>query len=111
MEHNKLKYLRELLIYSLKKYRAVGISNFAKGNSAGWKKNERGLWPALSLLTMWRCMPPTCGIFGRKKPGKTVLCHKVIERDNLIEFSGSHINTVADFWLQIAETLLLPAEV
>jgi len=50
-------------------------------------------------------------VTGASKSGKTVLCHKVIERDNLIEVSGSHINSVGDFWLQIAEALLLPIEV
>jgi len=50
-------------------------------------------------------------VTGASKSGKTVLCHKVIEKDNLIEVSGSHIHDVTDFWIQIAEALLLPVEV
>jgi len=50
-------------------------------------------------------------VTGASKSGKTVLCHKVIEKDNLIEVSGSHIHVVEDFWIQIAEVLLLPIEV
>lgn len=50
-------------------------------------------------------------ITGASKIGKTVLCHKVIGKDNLLEVSGLHIHTVDDFWIQIAEALLLPIEV
>ncbi len=50
-------------------------------------------------------------VTGASKSGKTVLCHKVIEKDNLIEVSGSHMNNIEDFWIQIAEALLLPLEV
>ena len=50
-------------------------------------------------------------VTGASKSGKTVLCHKVIEKDNLIEVSGSHINSVTDFWIQIAEVLLIPIEI
>lgn len=47
---------------------------------------------------------------GASKSGKTVLCHKVINKDSMVEVSGSHINSIADFWNQIAELLLLPLE-
>ena len=50
-------------------------------------------------------------VSGASKSGKTVLYHKVIERENLVEVSGSHVNNVTDFWIQIAEALFLPIEI
>ena len=49
-------------------------------------------------------------ITGASKSGKTVLCHKVVERERYISLSGSQIQSQADFWEQMAEQLDLPAE-
>lgn len=50
-------------------------------------------------------------ITGSSKSGKTVLCHKAIERDSIIDLSGAQIQAQTDFWDQIAEKVGLPAEV
>lgn len=50
-------------------------------------------------------------ITGASKSGKTVLCHKVVDKASLIEISGSHIKTIESFWNQIAEGLFLPTEI
>lgn len=49
-------------------------------------------------------------ITGASKSGKTVLCHKVVERERYISLSGSQIQSQTDFWEQMAEQLDLPAE-
>ena len=49
-------------------------------------------------------------ITGASKSGKTVLCHKVVERERYISLSGSQIQSQSDFWEQIAEQLDMPAE-
>lgn len=49
-------------------------------------------------------------ITGSSKSGKTVLCHSVIQKENLIDISGSHIRTTEDFWKQISEKLQIPLE-
>lgn len=49
-------------------------------------------------------------ITGASKSGKTVLCHKVVERERYISLSGSQIQSQRDFWEQIAEQLDIPAE-
>ncbi|TWH48877.1 hypothetical protein [Sporomusa sp. KB1] len=50
-------------------------------------------------------------ITGSSKSGKTVLCHKVIEKNSIIDLSGAQIQSQADFWNQIAEKIRLPLEV
>ena len=50
-------------------------------------------------------------ITGASKSGKTVLCHKVIEKDSIIDVSGAQIQSQEDFWNQIAEKIRLPLEV
>lgn len=50
-------------------------------------------------------------ITGSSKAGKTVLCHKVIDKDSIIDLSGAQIQSQADFWNQIAEKIRLPLEV
>lgn len=50
-------------------------------------------------------------ITGASKSGKTVLCYSVIPVDKMVEISGSHIRTLEDFWIQIAEKLQIPIEV
>ena len=50
-------------------------------------------------------------ITGASKTGKTVLCHKVIEQDKIIDLSGAQIQTQEDFWEQIAEKIHLPIEI
>ena len=47
---------------------------------------------------------------GPSKSGKTVLLRKVINRDNLIELSGSSINGVDGFWSNILSWMELPSE-
>lgn len=49
-------------------------------------------------------------ITGASKSGKTVLCHKVVERERYISLSDSQIQSQRDFWEQIAEQLDIPAE-
>ena len=49
-------------------------------------------------------------ITGASKSGKTVLCHKVVERERYISLSGSQIQSQRNFWEQIAEQLDIPAE-
>jgi len=48
---------------------------------------------------------------GSAKTGKNILCHKVIDKNSIIELSGAQIKTQADFWNQIAEKIRLPLEV
>lgn len=50
-------------------------------------------------------------ITGASKSGKTVLCYSVIPVDKMVEISGSHIRTLDDFWIQMAEKLQIPIEV
>lgn len=50
-------------------------------------------------------------ITGASKTGKTVLCHKVINQDKIIDLSGAQIQTQEDFWGQIAERIHLPIEI
>jgi len=50
-------------------------------------------------------------ITGTSKSGKTVLCHKVIDKDAIIDLSGAQIQSQADFWNQIAEKIRLPLEI
>jgi hypothetical protein len=50
-------------------------------------------------------------ITGTSKSGKTVLCHKVIDKDDIIDLSGAQIQSQADFWNQLAEKIRLPIEV
>lgn len=47
-------------------------------------------------------------IIGPSKMGKTVLCEKVIELDNLVEVSGVDFSNEADFWNVIAAKAELP---
>lgn len=49
-------------------------------------------------------------ISGGSKTGKTVLYRKVVPEDKLVELSGAQINSVEDFWQQIAENLRIPDE-
>ena len=46
-------------------------------------------------------------VSGASKSGKTVLCHKVIDKDAYIALSGNQISSKADFWNHIAEQLPL----
>ena len=50
-------------------------------------------------------------ITGGSKTGKTVLFRKVVDRDRLVEISGSQIKEAEDFWNLIAEKLNIPSEV
>lgn len=47
-------------------------------------------------------------IIGPSKMGKTVLCEKVIDLDNLIEVSGGDFNSVSEFWSIIGIKAGLP---
>lgn len=49
-------------------------------------------------------------ITGASKTGKTVLCHRVLPADTIVDLSGGQIASPDDFWEQIAEKLDLPAE-
>lgn len=46
-------------------------------------------------------------VAGASKSGKTVLCYKVLGHERLLPISGSQINTVDDFWNQLAESVSL----
>lgn len=50
-------------------------------------------------------------ITGSSKSGKTVLCHKAIDKSSIIDVSGAQVQSQADFWDQIAEKIRLPLEV
>lgn len=50
-------------------------------------------------------------ITGASKTGKTVLCHKVIDKDMIIDLSGAQIQTQDNFWEQIAEKISFPVEI
>lgn len=50
-------------------------------------------------------------ITGASKSGKTVLCHKVIDKKDIIDLSGAQIQIQSDFWNQIAEKIGLPDEI
>lgn len=47
-------------------------------------------------------------IIGPSKMGKTVLCEKVIELDNLVEVSGADFRNESDFWDVVAAKAELP---
>ena len=49
-------------------------------------------------------------ITGASKSGKTVLCHKAV-RNQIIDLSGSQLQSREDFWNQIGEQLEIPEEV
>lgn len=49
-------------------------------------------------------------ISGASKTGKTVLCHKVLPQDSIVDLSGGQISSPEDFWAQIAEKLDMPTE-
>ena len=49
-------------------------------------------------------------VSGASKTGKTVLCHKVLPADSIVDLSGGQIATPDDFWEQIAEKLAMPVE-
>lgn len=49
-------------------------------------------------------------ISGPSKSGKTVLCHRSVPQEQLVELSGAQIFSRDDFWNQIAEKLRLPSE-
>lgn len=44
-------------------------------------------------------------VSGASKSGKTVLCHRVIPKDAMINLSGMQIASKDDFWLHIGEQL------
>ncbi|MGM9569384.1 MAG: ATP-binding protein, partial [Phascolarctobacterium sp.] len=44
-------------------------------------------------------------VSGASKSGKTVLCHRVIPQDRMINLSGVQIASKEDFWQHIAEQL------
>ena len=50
-------------------------------------------------------------ITGTSKSGKTVLCHKIVDSDLLIDISGAQITSKEDLWSQIAEKIRFPVEV
>ena len=50
-------------------------------------------------------------ITGASKTGKTVLCHKVVEQERIIDLSGAQIQSKEDFWNQIAEKIHFPLEI
>lgn len=50
-------------------------------------------------------------ISGGSKTGKTVLYRKVVPEEKLVELSGAQINSIEDFWQQIAESLHIPDEI
>lgn len=50
-------------------------------------------------------------ITGASKTGKTVLCHKVVEQERIIDLSGAQIQSREDFWNQIAEKIHFSLEV
>ena len=47
-------------------------------------------------------------ITGTSKSGKTVLCHKIVDSDLLIDISGAQITSKEDLWNQIAEKIRFP---
>ena len=49
-------------------------------------------------------------IAGASKTGKTVLCHKVLSSDEIVDLSGGQITSPDAFWEQIAEKLAMPLE-
>lgn len=49
-------------------------------------------------------------ISGASKSGKTVLCHKVVQSEKLVDISGAQLNSINDFWSQIAEKIDIPLE-
>lgn len=49
-------------------------------------------------------------ITGASKSGKTVLCHKAVD-NQIIDLSGSQLQSRDDFWKQIGEQLEIPEEV
>lgn len=49
-------------------------------------------------------------ITGATKTGKTVLYNKVVDKEKIVNISGSQIQDEKDFWSQIAERLELPDE-
>lgn len=71
--------------------RTIGMSTYAK-------RMQRAIRTPGNLVV----------ISGASKSGKTVLCHRVIPDEQIIDLSGSQIQENADFWEQIAENLEMP---
>lgn len=49
-------------------------------------------------------------ITGVSKSGKTVLCHKAIDKNAIVDISGTQIQTQQDFWRHLSEKVRLPQE-
>lgn len=74
------------------------------------KSRKSGTTYERSLKRALQAEGTLISITGASKSGKTVLCHKVIPPDLLVDLSGSQIQKQEDFWQQISEKLDLPEE-
>ncbi len=74
------------------------------------RQEKRGTTYEAKLKRALQKVGSLIAISGGSKTGKTVLYRKVVPEDKLIELSGAQINSVEDFWQQIAENLRIPDE-
>ena len=74
------------------------------------RQEKRGTTYETKLKRALQKMGSLIAISGGSKTGKTVLYRKVVPEDKLVELSGAQINSVEDFWQQIAENLRIPDE-
>lgn len=74
------------------------------------RQEKRGTTYETKLKRALQKVGSLIAISGGSKTGKTVLYRKVVPEDKLIELSGAQINTIEDFWQQIAENLHIPDE-
>jgi len=69
------------------------------------RQEKRGTTYEAKLRRALQKMGSLIVISGGSMTGKTVLYRKVVPGEKIIELSGAHINSVEDFWQQIAERL------
>lgn len=74
------------------------------------RQEKRGTTYETKLKRALQKVGSLIAISGGSKTGKTVLYRKVVPEDKLVELSGAQINSVEDFWQQIAENLRIPDE-
>ena len=67
-----------------------------------------GISYELRLLQALKTAGCLTSIIGPSKMGKTILCERVIELDNIVEVSGADFNENTDFWTVIAAKVGLP---
>lgn len=96
----------------MKKYRVAEVfrPNTMPSYTYINRQEKRGTTYETKLKRALQKVGSLIAISGGSKTGKTVLYRKVVPEERLVELSGAQINSVEDFWQQIAENLRIPDE-